>query len=66
MYLIKKLYLVNDLFTHKPYAKASTIEEAKELLPSIVIIEEDECNPNHYDAFTIDGGVFTIEPLGVQ
>lgn len=65
MYLIKKLYLVNDLFTHKPYAKASTIEEAKDLIPSIVIMEEDEDHPNHFDVFTVDGGVFTIEPIGV-
>lgn len=64
MYQIRKLTLVDNIFTHEPYATAPTVQAAKDLLPSIVCMEEDRDYPNNFDVFTIGGDVFTIEPMG--
>ncbi|MGO9683593.1 MAG: hypothetical protein ACLPTZ_13575 [Beijerinckiaceae bacterium] len=41
---------------------ADACAKAREL--GAVFLEEDEDNPDHFDAFTKGGAILTIEPIG--
>ena len=53
----------NNIFSPTVRGVVETIEEAKALIGKIVLIEEDADHPNHYDAFTFSGDLYTIEPV---